>query len=135
VRMHVSTFSWPGTSSTRRPLHLQERISGTHWIGGWVGPRVGEVETLQPTGTPTQSLRYRRKLHLLLERMGPESPVCERGTVDTRKVGVYRLQSAGRQSPEAQRRAARGQQATACQQIAGCGQATVRPVGGPTARF
>jgi hypothetical protein len=26
-------------SFTRRPLYLRERAPGTHWIGGWVGPR------------------------------------------------------------------------------------------------
>jgi hypothetical protein len=26
---------------TLRPLYPQRRISCTHWIGGWVGPRVG----------------------------------------------------------------------------------------------
>jgi hypothetical protein len=28
-------------SFTSQPLYLRERAPGTHWIGGWVGPRAG----------------------------------------------------------------------------------------------
>jgi hypothetical protein len=53
--MYRSTYSWPlalvgGEWSASRPGHFAsgERAPGTHWIGGWVGPRTGldAVETL-----------------------------------------------------------------------------------------
>jgi hypothetical protein len=44
--MYRSTFSWPsalagGEWSVSRPCRFTpgERAPGTHWIGGWVGPR------------------------------------------------------------------------------------------------
>jgi hypothetical protein len=41
-------------SFTPRPFYPGERDTGTHWIGGWVGPRAGpdDVEKItDPTGT------------------------------------------------------------------------------------
>jgi hypothetical protein len=38
----------------------RERASGTHWIGGWVGPRAGLDDAwkiLDPTGTRTLTAR------------------------------------------------------------------------------
>jgi hypothetical protein len=29
-------------SLTHRPLYPEERTPGTHWVGGWVGPRTGQ---------------------------------------------------------------------------------------------
>jgi hypothetical protein len=59
-------------SFTPRPLYPRERAPGTHWIGGWVNPRVGldDVEKrnfltlpgleLRPLGRPARSqLPYR----------------------------------------------------------------------------
>jgi hypothetical protein len=54
-------------SFTPLPLYLRERAPGTHWIGGWVGPRAGldDVEKrkflslpgllLRPLGRPARS--------------------------------------------------------------------------------
>jgi hypothetical protein len=33
-----TTWRWV-VSFTPRPSHPRERAPGTHWIGGWVGPR------------------------------------------------------------------------------------------------
>jgi len=33
--------TYPSTSFTPRPLYHRERTPGTHWRGGWVGPRAG----------------------------------------------------------------------------------------------
>jgi hypothetical protein len=51
-----------GEWSASRPGRFTagERIPGTHWIGGWVGPRAGldDVEKiLDPTGTRTPTPR------------------------------------------------------------------------------
>jgi hypothetical protein len=39
-RIHDLGTRWRWVVSfTPRPLYLRERGPGTHWIGGWVGPR------------------------------------------------------------------------------------------------
>jgi hypothetical protein len=60
VQVHIFLTSAlvGGDWSASRPCRFTpgERAPGTHWIGGWVGPRVGidEVEKiLDPTGTRT----------------------------------------------------------------------------------
>jgi mannosyltransferase OCH1-like enzyme len=39
-------------SFTSQPLYPWERGSGTHWIGGWVGPRTG-LDTVSKRKVPT----------------------------------------------------------------------------------
>jgi hypothetical protein len=53
--LDLSTSSRPGRFTPR------ERAPGTHWIGGWMGPRTGlddmeKGEFLEPTGTQTRPL-------------------------------------------------------------------------------
>jgi hypothetical protein len=38
---YSSTHSWPQKPYAPATLPPRERAPGTHWIGGWVGPRVG----------------------------------------------------------------------------------------------
>jgi hypothetical protein len=56
-----STHSWPRhylgwvVSFTPRPLYPRKRAPGTHWIGGWVGPRAvldAVVKRKIPTSPP-----------------------------------------------------------------------------------
>jgi hypothetical protein len=45
---------WSPSRSSR--FIYKERVPGTHWIGGWVGPRTGldtAEKILHPTGTRT----------------------------------------------------------------------------------
>jgi hypothetical protein len=51
-----------GEWSAACPCHFipRERTPGTHWIGGWVGPRAGQDDVekiLDPTGTQTLNPR------------------------------------------------------------------------------
>jgi hypothetical protein len=54
--LHLGTRWRCVVSFTARPLYPQERTPGTHWIGGWVGPRVdldtggGEKNSQPPPG-------------------------------------------------------------------------------------
>jgi hypothetical protein len=61
--MHFLTSALYGVVSFMpRPLYPKERAPGTHWIGGWVGPRavveaVVKGKTPRPAGNLTQEPR------------------------------------------------------------------------------
>jgi hypothetical protein len=59
-RFHEFGTSWRWVVSFRPlPLYLEERAPGTHWIGGWVGPRAGldDVEKRKFLTLPGLELR------------------------------------------------------------------------------
>jgi hypothetical protein len=56
-------------SFTPRKLHPRKIITGTHWIGGWVGPRAGLDAIGNQTPIPIQQTTLHQSLFLCLKQI------------------------------------------------------------------